>query len=69
LSMLVVAIKKNKHFLLAIFGCMLFVAGILFATRQRVVVSYVVFAMAAIFSVVWIYEFIRHFTKTSYIQS
>ena len=67
--MLVIAIKKDKHFLLVIFGGILFAAGILFATRKRVVVSYAVFAMAALFSAVWIYEFIRRFTKTPHIQS
>ncbi len=67
--MLVIAIKKDKHFLLVIFGGMLFAAGVIFATRKRVVVSYTVFAMAALFSAVWIYKFIRSFTKTPHIQS
>ena len=67
--MLVFAIKKDKHFLLAIFGGILFAAGVLFATRQRVVVSYTVFAMAVLFSAVGIYKVIRRFTKTSPNQS
>lgn len=67
--MLVIMTKKDKHFLLLIFGGMLLAAGIFFAARQRVVVSYAVFAMAALLSAVGIYKVIRHFSKTSRSQS
>jgi len=66
---LVIVIKKDKHFLLVIFGAILFAAGVIFAARQRVLVSYAVFAMAALLSAVGIYTVIRRFTKTSRSQS
>jgi len=66
---LVFAIKKDKHFLLVIFGGILFAEGVLFAIRQRVVVSYTAFAMAVLFSAVGIYKVIRRFTKTQSKQS
>lgn len=67
--MLVIAIKKDKPLLLVISGAILFAAGVLFATKKRVVVSYTVFVMAILFSAVGIYKVIRRFTKTQSKQS
>jgi murein DD-endopeptidase MepM/ murein hydrolase activator NlpD len=62
--MLFIAIKKDKPFVPVIFGVILFAAGILFATRKRLVVSYAVFAMAALSLTVGIYKVIRRSRKT-----
>jgi len=62
--MLVIAIKKDKPFVPVIFGVILFAAGFLFATRKRLVVSYAVFAVAAISLAVGIYKVIRRSRKT-----
>lgn len=67
--MLVIAIKKDKPFVPVIFGVILFAAGFLFATRKRLVVSYAVFAMAALSSAIGIYKVIRRSSKTPQNQS
>ncbi len=67
--MLVIAIKKDKPFVPVVFGVILFAAGFVFVTKKRLVVSYAVFAMAALSSAVGIYKVIRRSSKTPHSQS
>jgi len=62
--MLVFAIRKNKPFVLVLSGVALLAAGWIFYNKGTKM-SYVLFAMAVLFSVIGIYKFIRRFTKVS----
>ena len=56
--MLVFAIRQSKPFVLVLSGVMLVAAGWIFYSKGTKM-SYVLFAMAALFSAIGIYRFIR----------
>ena len=66
--MLILAIRKNKPFVLVITGGLLIVAGWIFYSKGTKM-SYTLFAMAILFSAIGIYRFIRRSTKGSRTQA